>query len=285
MDILDHDGCELGEGAFWHPERHEFFWFDILNRRLYRHDGQAVTVRDLPGLFSAAGWIDRDTLVLSGEEGLFRYEIDSGALSPLFLIEADNPATRSNDGRTDPWGGFWASTMGRGAETGAGSIYRYYRGALRRLHGGISIPNAICFDGARSLAYFADTARMMVWRQTLDAETGWPAGEAEVFLDLSAEGLEPDGAVTDAAGNLWIAFWGAGMVACYSPQGERLESMSVPARLATCPAFGGEDFSTLHVTSAREGMDAAALAADPHAGKTFHSRLATRGLPAPRFIV
>ena len=83
MEILDHTTCELGEGAFWHPERSEFFWFDILNRGLFCHDGQKTTMRDLPALFSAAGWMDRDTLVLSGEEGLFRYEIASGALSPI----------------------------------------------------------------------------------------------------------------------------------------------------------------------------------------------------------
>ena len=47
MEILDHTTCELGEGAFWHPERSEFFWFDILNRRLFCHDGQKTMMRDL----------------------------------------------------------------------------------------------------------------------------------------------------------------------------------------------------------------------------------------------
>lgn len=284
MDILDHTGCELGEGAFWHPERGAFFWFDILGRKLYAHDGSKTEVRDLPALFSAAGWIDRDTLVLSGEEGLFRYGLEDGQLTPLFLIEADNSATRSNDGRADPWGGFWASTMGRHAEAGAGSIYRYYRGALRKIEGGITIPNAIAFDAARSLAYFADSARKTVWRQSLDTDTGWPVGPAEIFLDLNPDGLVPDGAVTDAEGNLWIAHWGASLVGCYSPEGERIGSVSVPATQTSCPAFGGADFSTLYVTTAQEGMDEAALAADPHAGKTFHRRVEAQGVPAPRFL-
>lgn len=284
MDILDNTGCELGEGAFWHPERGEFFWFDILGRKLYRHDGAGTEARDLPALFSAAGWIDRDTLVLSGEEGLFRYDLANGRLTQLSPIEEDNAATRSNDGRADPWGGFWASTMGRRAEKGAGSIYRYYRGALRRLHEDITVPNAICFDAARSLGYFADTDRALVWKQALDAETGWPAGPAEIFLDLTADGLMPDGAVTDAEGNLWIAHWGAGLIGCYSPEGERIGKIAVPATQASCPAFGGADLSTLYVTTAREGMDETALSADAHAGKTFRHRVEARGVPAPRFI-
>lgn len=284
MDILDHTGCELGEGAFWHPERGEFFWFDIMGRKLYRHDGESVEARDLPMLFSAAGWIDRETLVLSGEEGLFRYNLVTSLLSPLFLIEADDASTRSNDGRADPWGGFWASTMGRKAERGAGSIYRYFRGTLRELHEGITIPNAICFDADRSLGYFADSARQKVWKQALDSETGWPVAAPEIFLDLKADGLVPDGAVTDVEGNVWIAHWGAGIVACYNPDGERIGKIAVPATQASCPAFGGTDLSTLYVTTAQEGMDAAALAADAHAGKTFHYKVEARGVPAPRFI-
>lgn len=285
MNLLDPTPCELGEGAFWHPERQEFFWFDIPNRRLFSHDGEKTTVRDLPALFSAAGWIDRDTLLLSGETGLFRYGLADGALTPVVEIEADRPETRSNDGRTDPWGGFWASTMGRKAEKGAGAIYRYHRGVLRRLHGGVTIPNAICFDRARARAYFADTDRALIWRQALDPQTGWPSAEPEVHLDLSAEGLNPDGAETDAEGNLWNANWGAGVIACYDPHGRRIRTITVPARQATCPAFGGEDFSTLYVTTAFEGMDETARAADPQAGKTFFLPVDAQGQPAPRFIV
>ncbi|MCX8998341.1 SMP-30/gluconolactonase/LRE family protein [Rhizobiaceae bacterium BDR2-2] len=284
MDIFDHTPCELGEGAFWHPERGTFFWFDIMNRTLYSHCGGGVEAHDLPALFSAAGWIDRDALVLSGENGLFRYDLGERLLSPLAAIEDNDPWTRSNDGRTDPWGGFWASTMGKKAEQGAGSIYRYYRGGLRRLHEGLSVPNAICFDAARSLAYFADSERKTVWRQACDTATGWPAGVAEIFLDLRHENLVPDGAVTDAGGNLWIAHWGAGMVARYSPQGERTATVAVPATQASCPAFGGPELATLYVTTAHEGMDEAARAADVHAGKTFYTAVEARGVPAPQFI-
>ena len=66
-------------------------------------------------------------------------------------------------------------------------------------------------------------------RVALDAE-GWPVGAPEVFLDLTAEGLNPDGAVIDAEGVLWLAEWGAGRVAAYAPDG------GVPARCRTVAA-------------------------------------------------
>ena len=30
--IFDDRTCKLGEGPLWHPERQQFFWFDILGR-------------------------------------------------------------------------------------------------------------------------------------------------------------------------------------------------------------------------------------------------------------
>ena len=52
-------------------------------------------------------------------------------------LDANNPATRSNDGRADPWGGFWIGTMGKEMGRGEGGIYRWYRGKLRKLYGDI----------------------------------------------------------------------------------------------------------------------------------------------------
>jgi sugar lactone lactonase YvrE len=56
----------------------------------------------------------------------------------------------------------------------------------------------------------------------------------------------------------------------------------VPARQTSCPAFVGEDFSQMLVTSAYEGMDETARAADPEHGRTFLLDLKVRGRPEPR---
>lgn len=283
MRLLDPTACELGEGAFWHPERQEFLWLDILGRRLH---STAAPSRDLPELTSAMAWVDRDRLLLSTETGLWLYDLGSGKMGEqLVAIADDAPDLRSNDGRADPWGGFWASTMGKAAQGGAGAIRRWFGGELRVIRDGLTIPNAICFDRRRGCAYFADTAAGTIWRQPLDPATGWPAGGAEVFLDLAPEGLSPDGAVTDAAGNLWNAQWGAGRVACYDPGGRLVASVPVPARQASCPAFGGAGLSDLMVTTAWEGLDPEARRADPQAGCTFATTLAARGLPEPRVLL
>lgn len=245
----------------WHPERAELFWFDILGKTLHAK-GAGRRTWAFDEHVSACGWVDRETLLMASASGLWRFDIASGDRDLVAALEADNPVTRSNDGRADPQGGFWIGTMGINAEPFAGAIYRYYRGELCKLFDRITISNAICFapDGTR--AYFADTFSQQIQTVALD-EHGWPKGEPEVFVDLRADNLNPDGAVVDADGTLWNAQWGASRVACYAPDGAFLRAVEVPTAQATCPAFGGPDGRTLFVTTAADGLD------EPGAGRTY----------------
>ncbi len=283
--IFDTRPCTLGEGPLWHPERQQLFWFDIIGKRLMtRSDaepGAGPEEWQFAEHCSAAGWIDRDRLLIASETALFRFNLATGMRHDLCALEADKPGNRSNDGRADPQGGFWIGTMGKAAEKGAGAVYRYHGGTLRRLYTGVTIPNAICFTPDGRHAHFADTDLGKVWRVALDAE-GWPASEPEPFLDLAAEGLNPDGAVVDAEGLFWNAQWGAGRVAAYAPDGSLVRSISFDAPHTSCPAFGGPGMTTLHCTTALQGMDAAARAAHPSAGMTFAAREIARGQAEPR---
>ncbi len=264
-EVFDPRPCFLGEGPLWHPLRQDLFWFDIIGKRMLARGASGSREWTFDEHFSAAGWIDEATLLLASETGLWRFDIASGQRVRLVEIEADRVETRSNDGRADPWGGFWIGTMGKKAEAGAGSIYRFHKGELRRVAEGISITNAICFAPDRSCAYYADTLRQIVWRQPLDAE-GWPQGACAVFLDLRSEGLWPDGAVVDAEGGVWNAQWGAGRVARYLSDGRFDRALTLPAPHASCPAFAA---GRLMVTTAQEGLDAAGLAAAPLSGQVF----------------
>ena len=285
MTLHDETPCELGEGPLWHPERGQLFWFDILGRRLLTREDVTTRAWSFDRIVSAAGWVDRDRLLIASETDLFAFDLRTGTSESLCPLEDGNPGTRSNDGRADPWGGFWIGTMGKNAEPGAGAFYRFWKGELRRLHDGISIPNATCFSPDRRFAYFTDTPTQVIRRQPLDPDTGWPAGPAEDWLDLGAEGLHPDGAVTDAEGNLWNAQWGASRVACYAPDGTFLKAVSFPARHTSCPAFGGEGFTTLFCTTARENLSPEIIAAEPQNGQTFAEANAGRGLPEYRVLL
>lgn len=282
--VFDNRACTLGEGPLWHPLRNEMFWFDILEKQLLTRDADGPQHFQFGEEVSAAGWVDNDTLLIASSKGLWRLDLRDGSRTLISPLEQDNAETRSNDGRADPWGGFWIGTMGYNAETGAGAIYRFYQGTLRKLFSQITISNAICFAPDRSQAYFTDTVTGKVMKVALDRH-GWPDGLPEVLIDLAPEGLNPDGAVVDSTGALWIAQWGSGRVAAYNKDGQFQRDIAFPALQVTCPAFGGAELSTLFVTSAAKGISQDTLVSAPGQGMTFCLPGVAKGLPEPRVLL
>jgi sugar lactone lactonase YvrE len=284
-EIFDDTACVLGEGPLWHPERNQLFWFDIKSRKLLTRTSEGRKSWDFETHASAAGWIDRDRLLIADQQSLFLFNIETGQSDHICSLEAGIPWTRSNDGRADPFGGFWIGTMGLQAEAEAGAIYRYYKGELRRLYPNITVSNSICFSPDGLYAYFTDTGIGMIWRQRLEQADGWPEGEPEKFIDCAARDVFPDGSVIDTEARLWNAEYGSGHVTCYSPDGQVVQSIAFPATNTTCPAFGGENLRDLYVTSASQELTDAQLAEQPAAGNTFLIRDVATGQREPRIIL
>lgn len=278
--IFDETPCLLGEGPLWHPETGTLYWFDILSMRLYEATPHAVRQWQFDEHVSAAGWVSDTQLLMASASSLSLFDVATAKAEPVAALEADNPVTRSNDGRADPWGGFWIGTMGINAEHEAGAIYRYYRGEVRKLYDKISISNAICFAPGASHAYFCDTPKRQIMRVACDEANGWPVGDPEVHIDMREEGLSPDGAVVDAEGRLWNAQWGKGRVAAYDSGGTFLEDLRFPALNTTCPAFGGPDLTRLYCTSASD----AAPETGPQ-GATFAVELSIKGQAEHKVIL
>jgi len=280
--VLSDERCHLGEGPTYNAVTDTAWWFDIVERRLFeaRLDTGRITIHSLDVMGSALGRIDAPRHLLVADDGLYIRDAAEGRMTLYRPLEADNAATRSNDARVHPSGTFWIGTMGRQAERGLGAIYALHRGELSRLYDHITIPNAICFSPDGTVGYFADTGKNMLFRVDLDAATGLPRGEPAVLITRRGGG-GIDGAVVDADGLIWNARWGGGCIDVYSPQGEHLRSLRVPARQSSCPAFVGPDFSRLLVTSAWQDMGDDAKLADPGHGRTFVLDVAARGRPEP----
>ena len=93
--VFDDRPCVLGEGPLWHPERGQLFWFDIIGRKLLSRDGDTRLEWQFDEYVSAAGWIDRDTLLIASATGLNKFSLTDGTSALVHPLEADNPVTRS----------------------------------------------------------------------------------------------------------------------------------------------------------------------------------------------
>ena len=282
--LLGETRCHLGEGPAYDAATDTAFWFDILERKLFEADLEtgSVVCHDLPLMASALAMVDDERQIVSTESGLYLRSRLDGAMTLFRAVEADNSSTRSNDARAHPGGAFWFSMMGKGEKkAGAASIYALSGGEVVLLFSALTIPNAICFSADGTQGFFSDTARNELYRVPLDPVTGLPL-DAPSPLRLSDDGEGLDGAVIDREGLIWIARWGGARIDVLTDQGETVRSLAVPARQPSCPVFVGKAFDRLMVTSAQEGQDETARAADPQGGATFVFTPDAVGRPEPR---
>ena len=59
--------------------------------------------------------------------------------------------------------------------------------------------------------------------------------------------------------------------------------VELPVSNVTCCCFGGKDFDTLYISTARQRMTPEQLAREPLAGNIFACRPGVRGLPEARY--
>lgn len=277
----------LGEGPIWHVGRQQLFFFDINEQTLFAvtATGEIADSWLFNETVAAAAIVDDHTLVLATDTGLKEFDLTTGGMNRINEIEADNPATRTNDSRVHPSGAFWIGTMSRAEEAPGGSVYHYRAGQLTTLKSGISIPNATCFSPDGRLAYWADTPTKKIMQVATDPATGLPVGEWTLFADVSDGRGYPDGAVIDSQGYLWNAKWGGSCVVRHAPDGSIDRVVEVPVSQVTCPAFGGPDLKTLFITTANKNLSAEQLAAEKVAGGLFVLEIDVAGLPEASIVL
>lgn len=285
--VLSAAASELGEGPTFDPHTGKAWWFNIVGSELHELDTASgeTQVHPLPFMGSVLARIDTGRQLIATDKGLFIRDTVSGEFSPYLELEADKPGNRSNDGRVHQSGALWIGTMGRKAEDGAGAIYHVAKGTVTRLFDRISITNAICFSPDGATGYFVDTKINQLMQVALDARTGLPTGEPSVLIDNNGKPGGMDGAVCDGEGKIWNARWGAGVVDSYAPDGTLLARYEVPAKQPSCPAFFGKDADRLLVTSAWQGMDAAARKSDPKAGNLIDLGISVKGRFEPDYLL
>ncbi|TWT19449.1 SMP-30/gluconolactonase/LRE family protein [Luteimonas marina] len=284
--------CQLGEGIVWDERAQRLYWTDILSSRLWMHAPASHTTHswDLPEPLGCLALCDDGDLLLALAKSIRIAQAPrAGAPLALRTLAALEPElgrdTRSNDGRCDRHGNF---VFGTKDETGAapplGGFYQFsHAHGLRRLPlPPVAIPNSICFSPDGRTLYFCDTVAPRILCGDYDPDAAAVAN-VRVFAEVEG-GKAPDGSTVDAEGFVWNAQWDGARAVRYAPDGRVDRVVAIPAGMPSCCAIGGAGFDTLYVTTAREEMDADALARAPTAGGVFALPLAAgSGRPEPRF--
>jgi len=276
---------QLSEGPRWHEERGELLWVDILGRHIHRGtvgaDGgldELQTITLDRHVAAVAPYAYGGYVVAAGQG--FLYIDPAGVVRELAQPDAGNARLRMNDGACDRRGRFWAGTMAYDESPGAGSLHRLeLDGACTTMLTGLTISNGIGWSPDGRTMYLNDSGTARLDAFDFDDATG-DIGNRRTLVQLDVPRIAPDGLTVDEDGGIWAALWGGGAVHRYDSSGSLLERVTLPVERPTSCTFGGEDRSTLFVTSARTDLDDEALARQPDAGRVFAiTGLGVRGLP------
>lgn len=273
----------LAESPIWDASTRSLLWVDIMAGDVHRFDpatGQDVAIHvDVP--VGAVAARRAGGLILAAGVGFATLDVQSGALGWLW---ADGLGDRMNDGKCDPAGRFLAGTLTYARDPGACALYRLDTGGqggqVSTLLDGVTLSNGLGWSPAGDLMYFADTPLERVDVLDYDVATGDVAGR-RTFANLHDVPGRPDGLTVDSDGSVWIAMSRGGAVRKYTPDGRLDLVIEFPVRLVTSVTFGGDGLGDLYVTTSREGLGEADLAAQPLAGSVFLvAGTGARGLPA-----
>ncbi|HEX6860781.1 MAG TPA: SMP-30/gluconolactonase/LRE family protein [Caulobacteraceae bacterium] len=269
----------LGEGPIWDAATKRLYWFDIKQALLYWGEPNTGACGSwaLPCRASAAAIREAGGLLLASEQGLADFDLETGGFVVRRPLAA--PAGfRSNDGKIDVRGRFWFGTMDDHHGERPGVLYRYDPdGTLEEVLDGIHIVNTVSCSPDGRTYYLADSRRGVIW--AFDMDEAGRLSNRRVLVETAA----PDGSAVDADGYLWNAQWGSWRVVRYGPDGSVDRVIEVPAAQPSSCAFGGDDLTTLFITTAREDLLEAALSEQPWAGSVLKVETGVKGLPLPRF--
>lgn len=281
-----------GEGPTWDAGRGELLWVDIaggLVRRARIDAGGALTETGVHRGGNTVGAVvpAADGGWLLAADGGFTHLAADGTARVLLALPGEggtaaDGGTRMNDAACDPAGRFFAGTMAFDERPGAGRLYRLdLDGSVTVVLDGLTVSNGIGWSPDGRTVYLADSGPGVVRAHGYDVDTGAFA-EGRVLLEFDGTDGVADGLAVDDEGCLWTALWGGGQVRRWAPDGELLAVVEVPGvtRTSSC-AFAGPAGDLLVVSTSAEGLDDAARAAQPDAGRLFTARPGVAGPPAP----
>lgn len=271
--------AKLGEGVLWDAVR-KVVWFVDIKRHLLWHFDPSTGSNSASEAPDQIGWAipaDEGKLLCGLKTGLFLFSPETQIFEPLSNVPGEPATNRLNDACTDPWGRVWFGSMDDSEGRASGRFYVFDRGEIRAAGPeGITITNGPAVNAQGDRIYFTDTSSQKI--MVADLGRGG-VSEARPFVDTGGlfPDAYPDGPVVDAEDHVWTGLYLGSSVARFSPDGELVERIEMPARDITKMALGGEDLTTAYVTSATKNMEAADMVKYPQAGGLFAFRAPVAG--------
>ena len=305
-EVLLESIANLGEGPVWDGEKNLLYFVDIDGCKLNIYnpktgENNQIATPGRIGMMSLCNSADK--LICAIEKKIYLYDFDK--FTPLIMEDIFTDANRFNDGKCDKAGRLYVGSLDFTGEKKA-ELYvistKMTKIAeedklLRSIFGenakeivvesrekNIAISNGIAFSNDGKYMYYIDTPSGFLWRYDYDEATGNIENRTAI-IDYRDEKGGFDGMTIDSEGALWVASWGGFSVTRYDPvNGKKLDVVELPAPNVTSCEFGGDDLTTLYITTAG-GADSKLKEKYPLSGSLFVVETDVKGVECNKFAI
>ena len=280
---------KVGESPIWDSTAKCLWWVDIESRLIHRaQPGGQKESWETPEKVGCIALTHDGRVIAAMETQIAVLSLKSAGqyeMAALAKVQHPAPGMRFNDGRCDASGRLWVGTMvmDMGKASNLGALYCLdERGLTGPYVAGLYTPNGLGFSPDGRKMYLSDSHPLAqkIWCFKFDELTGLPS-ERQLFVDMTDMPGRPDGAAVDAQGQYWICANDGAAVYCFDAKGDLAQFLPVPFPKPAMCAFGGDDLSTLFVTS----IVPADMTLDTHglSGRVVSLQPNVQGVAEPRF--
>ncbi|TYP98185.1 sugar lactone lactonase YvrE [Tenacibaculum adriaticum] len=278
--------AELGEGAFWNYKTQELLWIDIEGKKLHAYSPK--TKRDktlsMPSRPGTVVPVNDSEMMVALEDGIHSVNLKTGVHKLFSDMSADLLGSRLNDGKCDPNGRLWVGSMHMEQLANKAKLFMVNAsGSYTTKIDSVTISNGIVWTSDKKTMYYIDTPISQIKAYDYNNETGSISNE-KVAVQIPETLGYPDGMTIDEEDMLWVGMWNGNTVIRFNPiTGKVDRKIEVPAHNISSCAFGGENFDTLYITTARVDMTDDELKKYPLSGSIFKVIPGVKGVKSTFF--
>ncbi|MBE0455195.1 MAG: SMP-30/gluconolactonase/LRE family protein [Roseovarius sp.] len=283
----------VGESVLWDNVHNRVLWVDIVGKTIHAFYPETGGHRQwpTPDFVTSIGLRRDGGAIVAFTKSICLWDYED-QFRPFAQIELDIPDNRLNEGVIGPDGAFWVGTMQNNIDPAGnptditeatGQLFRITSdGQVQRVSDDLfGITNTLIWAQNGRLIT-ADTLKNEIYSYTIDPDTKQLTDRKVIIFGFD-RGL-PDGSTIDAEGYIWnCRVVGGSCLVRFSPDGQIDRIVELPCSWPTSCAFGGENLTTLFVTSARFTMDETHLKTTPQEGALFAINVGVKGQLCNRF--
>lgn len=308
MEICGRYRAKIGSAPIWH-ERFGLIWLDIAAKKIITYDPATNEEK----VYDALGWLQAlipttdEQFIGVYKDGLFYLNFKLGTKKPFATPSAISNIYHLNNGKCSPNGEIWVGTSDsfykKFKETPQTAFSSYpfshcklfsitAEGDMYTRLENISLSTGVEWNREFNKIYHIDAPRHSIFQYELLENGQLQSGEI-VYTFQMEEGF-PCSLAIDTRGYLYTTLFkgayvasrskGQTKVVCLDPaSGKIIDEIIIPVSHATACVIGGENLSTLFITTSYGPLPESQIKQEPFAGYLLKIELEHKGYPAYKF--